>query len=264
MQFKGHQACQSNVALLSQRRSGRDEMNSALHASVALSVGGIVQKKIVIRAIAGGVCLMALSGAAFAQSLAYTNQPVDVYAGPSGEYPVVAQVPPGAELTVYGCVADYSWCDVGAPGLRGWVYGEYLDYPYQGAEVPIMTYGVQIGVPIVTFSFGTYWDHYYRGQPWYHDRDRWANRPPPMRGGPPPHGGPPAAGGPAMNPRPVMHGGPQPQPQPGYAHGPMQPQPGYARGPQGQAAGHPGGPSGEHGGEAHGGNEDRNHPPDSH
>jgi hypothetical protein len=35
-------------------------------------------------------------------------------------------------------------------------------------------------------------------------------------------------------------------------------------GPQGQAAVHPGGPSGEHGGEAHGGNEDRNHPPDNH
>ncbi|MFM0730084.1 SH3 domain-containing protein [Paraburkholderia sediminicola] len=129
-----------------------------------------MQKKIVIRAIAGGVCLMALSGAAFAQSLAYTNQPVDVYAGPSGDYPVAAQVPPGAQLTVYGCVSDYSWCDVEASGLRGWVYGGYLDYPYQGTEVPIMTYGVQIGLPIVAFSFGTYWDHYYRGQPWYHDR----------------------------------------------------------------------------------------------
>ncbi|MFM0095152.1 SH3 domain-containing protein [Paraburkholderia nemoris] len=233
-----------------------------------------MQKKIVIRAIAGGVCLMALSSAAFAQSPAYTNQPVYVYAGPSGEYPVVAQVPPSAQLTVYGCVSDYSWCDVEAPGLRGWVYGEYLDYPYQGTEVPIMTYGLQIGLPVVAFSFGPYWDHYYRGQPWYHDRDRWVNHPPP-------HGGPPAAGAPAMNPRPVMHGGPQPQqqPQPGYAHGPTQPQPqpqpGYPHGPaqppgqmagghQGQAAVHPGGPSGEHGGEARGGNEDRNHPQDNH
>jgi hypothetical protein len=188
---------------------------------------------------------------------------------------VVAQVPPSAQLTVYGCVADYSWCDVGAPGLRGWVYGEYLDYPYQGTEMPIMTYGLQIGLPIVTFSFGTYWDHYYRGRPWYHDRDRWANHPPPMRGGPPPHGGPPSAGGPAVNPRPVMHDSPQPEPQPGHAHGPTQPQPGYAHGPaqppghmmgvpQGQATVHPRGPSGEHGGEARGGNEDRNHPSDNH
>ena len=104
-----------------------------------------MEKKIIIRAIAGGVCLMALSGAASAQSLAYTNQPVDVYAGPFGDYSVVAQAPPSAQLTVYGCVAGYSWCDVGAPGLRGWVYGEYLDYPYQGTEVPIMTTACRSG-----------------------------------------------------------------------------------------------------------------------
>lgn len=118
-----------------------------------------MQKKIVIRIVAGGIGLMALSGVAFAQSLAYTNQPVDVYAGPSGDYPMVAQVPPSAQLTVYGCVSDYSWCDVEAAGLRGWVYGGYLDYPYQGSEVPVMAYGVQIGLPVVAFSFGTYWDH---------------------------------------------------------------------------------------------------------
>jgi uncharacterized protein YraI len=245
-----------------------------------------MRKKLITRATATAACLMALSGAAFAQSAAYTSQPVDVYAGPASDYPVVAEVPPGVELAVNGCVSDYSWCDVSTSEFRGWVYGGYLNYPYEGSEVPIMTYGVQIGVPVVTFSFGAYWDRYYHDRPWYHDRDRWANHPPP-------HGGPP------VNPRPVIREGGQPQPQPGYAHGPApqpgyahpaqqpQPQPGYAHGPapqpqqpgyahgsaqppahamggppQGQQTARPQGgqPAGHGGGEQRGGgNDDRNH-----
>ncbi|WP_242539850.1 SH3 domain-containing protein [Trinickia mobilis] len=260
-------------------------------AGSLFSEGGIVNKKIVIRAAAASAFLMALSGAASAQSEAYTTQPVDVYAGPAADYPVVAELPPGAELAVMGCVSDYSWCDVSTPEFRGWVYGGYLGYPYEGSEVPIMTYGVQIGVPVVTFAFGSYWDHYYRDRPWFHDRDRWA------------HHEPPQGGGPALNPRPVIHGGPPPEPQRGYAHGPeqqqphpqpdyahgpgqqqqqpqrgyahgpeqQQPQPGYAHGPaqppahamggpQGQAARPGGPPAGHGGGEARGNDEDRGHP----
>jgi uncharacterized protein YraI len=234
-----------------------------------------MRKKLITRATATAVCLMALSGAAFAQSAAYTSQPVDVYAGPASDYPVVAEVPPGVELAVNGCVSDYSWCDVSTSEFRGWVYGGYLSYPYEGSEVPIMTYGVQIGLPVVTFSIGAYWDRYYHDRPWYHDRDRWANHPPP-------HGGPPPQ---AMNPRPVIHGGPQPQPQPGYAHGPApQPQPQYGHGPvqQPQQSGyahapaqppahamggpqapmaHPGGQPAQHGEkEERGNNDDRDHP----
>ncbi|QCP52796.1 peptide-binding protein [Trinickia violacea] len=251
-----------------------------------------MQKKTVIRTAVASACLMALSGAAFAQSAAYTTQPVYVYAGPASDYPVVAELPPGVELAVNGCVSDYSWCDVSTSEFRGWVYGGYLSYPYEGSEVPIMTYGVQIGVPVVVFSFGSYWDRYYYDRPWYHDRDRWANHPPP-------HGGPPPQGGPALNPRPVIREGGQPQPQPGsghgpqehpqpqpgYTHGPEQPhpqpeyghgpaqQPGYAHGPaqqpqqpahamgspQGQMA-HPGGqPAPRGGNEQHGGGDDRDH-----
>ena len=66
-----------------------------------------MQKHFVIRAIAGGVCLMALSGAAFAQVQAYTTAPVDVYAGPAPDYPVVAEVPEGVPLSVMGCVDGY-------------------------------------------------------------------------------------------------------------------------------------------------------------
>jgi hypothetical protein len=104
--------------------------------------------------------------------------------------------------------------DVEVQGARGWVYGGYLSYLYQGSEVPIMTYGAVIGLPLITFSPGTYWDHYYRERPWYHDRDRWAHHPPPPYRPPPPsaqppgppgteHGhraGPPQGGTPPMQP----------------------------------------------------------------
>ncbi|OAJ61722.1 hypothetical protein A6V36_23525 [Paraburkholderia ginsengiterrae] len=188
-----------------------------------------MQKHFVIRVIAGGVCLTAFSGTAFAQVQAYTNAPVDVYAGPAPDYPVVAEVPEGVSLSVMGCVEGYTWCDVAAPDLRGWVYGGSLSYPYQGANVPVMTYGVQIGLPVVVFSIDSYWGHYYRGRPWYHDAPRWANHPPPVREGPPP------ARGDAGRPPP-----PPPGREPAYGRAPETPaerggapQPGVNR-PMGQ------------------------------
>ncbi|MEX3964745.1 SH3 domain-containing protein [Paraburkholderia sp. EG286B] len=129
--------------------------------------------------------LVLASSDASAQSAAYTSEPVDLYAGPSGDYPVVAELGPGQPVTVMGCVGDYSWCDVTVPGLRGWVYGGYLSYPYQGNYVPLTDYGAEIGVPIVAFSLGAYWGSFYRDRPWYGEQHRWDHVPPPERGRPP-------------------------------------------------------------------------------
>ncbi|WP_321910478.1 SH3 domain-containing protein [Paraburkholderia sp. J11-2] len=129
--------------------------------------------------------LVLASSDASAQTAAYTSEPVDLYAGPSGDYPVVAELAPGQPVTVMGCVGDYSWCDVTVPGLRGWVYGGYLSYPYQGSYVPLTNYGAAIGLPIVTFSLGAYWGSFYRDRPWYGEQQRWEHVPPPERGRPP-------------------------------------------------------------------------------
>ena len=139
-------------------------------------------------ALATGSLLTGLalaSSDASAQTAAYTSGPVDLYAGPSGDYPVVSQIGPGVPVTVMGCVSDYSWCDITVPGLRGWVYAGYLSYPYQGGYVPLTDYGASIGLPIVAFSLGAYWGSFYRDRPWYGERDRWAHVPPDERRRPP-------------------------------------------------------------------------------
>ncbi|KVQ64821.1 SH3 domain-containing protein [Burkholderia territorii] len=142
--------------------------------------------------------IVAAPGIADAQSSAYTNSAAEIFAGPAPDYPVVAQIPPGTALDVFGCLSDYSWCDVALPGVRGWIDAEQLDYPYQGNYVPLLEYGAIIGVPVTGFAIGAYWDRYYRHRPWFHDRDRWEHRAEPRigPGGTQPGYGHPQPGGP--------------------------------------------------------------------
>jgi uncharacterized protein YraI len=174
--------------------------------------------------------LLALPGVSFAQQQAYTNSPVNMHAGPAGDYPIVTQLPGGVPVTVMGCISGYTWCDVVVPNLRGWVYAGRLSYPYQGGNVPILTYGTTIGLPIVTFSIGSYWGSYYRNRPWYSQQSHWANRPPP---GPGP-GRPPGYGGrPPSGPQPGHGGGGRPPgPQPGQGAGGRPPGPQPGQGPR--------------------------------
>jgi uncharacterized protein YraI len=129
--------------------------------------------------------LLALPAAASAQSQAYTNSVVNVHAGPASDYPVVQQLPGGVPVTVMGCLSNYQWCDVAGPNLRGWVYASRLNSPYQGSNVPLMTYGGMLGLPIVAFSINEYWGNYYRGRPWYNQQSHWSHHAPP----PPPRPG---------------------------------------------------------------------------
>ncbi|MDR2990904.1 MAG: SH3 domain-containing protein [Burkholderiaceae bacterium] len=138
------------------------------------------------------VAAIALPLAAAAQQ-AIVSGGGNLHAGPDRSYPVVAQLAPGTPATVMGCVSGYGWCDVVVPGgLRGWMFSGRLDYAYQGAPVPLVSIGAAIGVPIVTFTLGTYWNNYYRDRPWYRDTRWWGGRrpPPPAVGWRPP---PPSA-----------------------------------------------------------------------
>lgn len=129
----------------------------------------------------------------------YTTGNVDLFAGPDPSYPLIDTLPAGAPLEIQGCTSGWEWCDVIFQGERGWIAGNYIEYDYDNQYVLVPQYGVQIGIPIVTFVISSYWDSHYRDRPFYRERDRWyarpmPHRPPPpprYRPMPPPHGYPP-------------------------------------------------------------------------
>lgn len=124
-----------------------------------------------------GAALALVPGIASAQWEGYAARPLNLRAGPAMEYPLVAQVPTGVPISVQGCLSDYQWCDVVAGPNRGWAYANNIYYPYEGANVPIRTYGAMIGIGIVAFAVGSYWDQHYRGHAWYPQRQHWIDRP---------------------------------------------------------------------------------------
>ena len=132
-----------------------------------------------------GIAALGLPVAAMAE-LAHTTTAVNLRAGPDADYPLVRWVPEGTAVEVHGCLGDFQWCDVEVYGDRGWMHANYLVYPYRNSQVPIITYGAVIGLPILGFSID-YWDHHYQHRPWYGDRSRWAFRHRPEFFGPPVH-----------------------------------------------------------------------------
>jgi uncharacterized protein YraI len=167
--------------------------------------------------------------AAVAQQV-FTLRDVEVFAGPSSEYPPVAELPPGTSVQLAGCLSDWSWCDVLFASDRGWVYAGDLGYPYQGDRVVIIEYGPRLRLPVVTFSLQTYWSAHYSARPWFRERDVWVNRVhiEANRGGPPPHGR-------QAQGRPEGGGGQAAQPAQPRAAQPAQPQAAQPTQPSDQA-----------------------------
>lgn len=153
----------------------------------------------------------------------YVSADVNLRTGPGTEYPAVTVVPRWTGLQVQGCVEGYSWCDVLVGAERGWIYAQYLQFVQGGEAVYINDYGPRLGIPIVTFSLGSYWDTYYPARPWYRYRGYWINHrpiyrplPPPPSIRPPPR--PPIGVRPPITRPPITR--PPPRPRPPIGTGP--------------------------------------------
>jgi uncharacterized protein YraI len=127
-----------------------------------------------LQILVGGAAL-AVSTVTFAQN-AETTDSAGVYAGPDSSYPEVGQLDPGTPIQVMGCLNDWSWCDVAFQDNRGWVYSPDISYGYQGGYVPLYSYAPALGISVVSFSVDSYWGSYYRGRPWYGQRDQWVHK----------------------------------------------------------------------------------------
>jgi len=176
---------------------------------------------------------LALPLAASAQN-AFTAQAVNMRAGPDRSFPLVAWIPAGAAVQVFGCVEGWRWCDTAWGPHRGWVWSQALQTTFQSQPSIIFYGGPTLGIPLVTFSIGTYWNSFYRNRPWWDNRNYWFNRPPPPRPPawrPPPPGWhpPPAVRPPPPGvrppPPPSVRPPPRPNPPPPSVRPPPRPMP---------------------------------------
>jgi uncharacterized protein YraI len=171
----------------------------------------------------------------------YVSADVNLRTGPGTEYPPVTLVPQWTGLQVQGCVEGYSWCDVVVGADRGWIYAQYLEYVQGGEPAYIYDNGPRLGIPIIVFSLGTYWDTYYFSRPWYRYRGNWINHRPIYRPLPPPSMRPPPRPPivrPPINRPPINR--PPPRPRPPITTPPPRPGPPTGPGPGGRPLPNPG------------------------
>jgi len=100
----------------------------------------------------------------------YTSVATRLYAGPLRDYPTVRYVRRGVRVSVHGCLRDWSWCDVTYRYNRGWIAGSALRVSHDGRRRGL---AADLGIGVISFSFGSYWDNYYRGRSFYSERPRW-------------------------------------------------------------------------------------------
>ncbi len=103
----------------------------------------------------------------------YSGVNLNLRSGPSARFPVVRRLAAGSVLSIHGCVARYTWCDVSASGVRGWASGAHIQFVHEARRVYVPAYAAQAQIPIVTFNIGNYWHDYYRDYSFYGDLDRW-------------------------------------------------------------------------------------------
>jgi uncharacterized protein YraI len=98
---------------------------------------------------------------------------ISLQAGPDPTYPSITELAAGTPVAIQGCIDGWTWCDVIVGVDRGWVPGTFLEEDYGGQRVVVIDYGPRVGIPVVSFSLGLYWDQHYHSRPFYSQRQEW-------------------------------------------------------------------------------------------
>lgn len=106
-----------------------------------------MHSKRLVTAAAGA--LLALSGAAFAQSAVVATTDLNVRAGPGPQHQVVGVLGAGQSVNLDGCLEASKWCVVAFEGGQGWVYSDYLSGDFGGTQVVLTERPANSGVRIV-------------------------------------------------------------------------------------------------------------------
>ncbi|WP_346898867.1 SH3 domain-containing protein [uncultured Roseibium sp.] len=110
---------------------------------------------------------MAGLSSANASTIAETVTDLNMRAGPATTYPIVTTLPAEAGVTLHGCNASTSWCDVSWGADRGWVAARDITIALNGGYTVVSPrVASAAGVAVATYG-RAYWNTHYAGQPWY-------------------------------------------------------------------------------------------------
>ena len=93
-----------------------------------------------------------LAGAASAQTEASAWTDLNIRSGPGPLYSVVGLIPAGDLVSVQGCLADATWCEVTYGDVAGWSAGNYLTATVDSAPVALSTLDKRVVIQTVTYN----------------------------------------------------------------------------------------------------------------
>lgn len=104
-------------------------------------------KRILFPAVAGA--LVAMSGAAFADTPVSAVTDLNVRAGPGPQYPVIGVLAAGQSATLNGCIENSKWCTIAEANGQGWVYSDYVTADFGGNAVVLTRRPADAGITVV-------------------------------------------------------------------------------------------------------------------
>lgn len=104
-------------------------------------------RTLLLSAIAG--TLVAMSGAAWADTLVSADRDLNMRAGPGSRYPVVGVLAAGQTAVLDGCLQGSKWCAVGNADNRAWINSDYVTSEFSGRRVVLTERPVDSGVTVI-------------------------------------------------------------------------------------------------------------------